>query len=85
MPTLLQRVGGLSVVIRYVKPVRPLCCHTYLFLQPQARLDQCKVTMETLEKQLEEEKQKARLAEKQRGAGTGKEQEARFLLPGPSI
>lgn len=37
----------------------------------QARLDQCKVTMETLEKQLEEEKQKAQMAESQRGAGTG--------------
>ncbi|XP_026212504.1 unconventional myosin-XVIIIb isoform X2 [Anabas testudineus] len=39
----------------------------------QARLDQCKVTMETLEKQLEEEKHKARLAESQRGAGTESE------------
>ncbi|XP_055369543.1 LOW QUALITY PROTEIN: unconventional myosin-XVIIIb-like [Betta splendens] len=39
----------------------------------QARLDQCKVTMETLEKQLEEEKHKARLAENQRGAGTESE------------
>uniref|UniRef100_A0A3Q1H286 Myosin XVIIIB n=1 Tax=Acanthochromis polyacanthus TaxID=80966 RepID=A0A3Q1H286_9TELE len=36
----------------------------------QARLDQCKVTMETLEKQLEEEKQKAQVAESQRGTGT---------------
>ncbi|XP_016537207.1 unconventional myosin-XVIIIb [Poecilia formosa] len=32
------------------------------------RLDQCKVTMETLEKQLEEEKQKAQVAASQRGA-----------------
>ncbi|XP_040013893.1 unconventional myosin-XVIIIb-like [Xiphias gladius] len=39
----------------------------------QARLDQCKVTMETLEKQLEEEKQKAQTAESQRGAGTESE------------
>ncbi|XP_045923264.1 unconventional myosin-XVIIIb-like isoform X2 [Micropterus dolomieu] len=39
----------------------------------QARLDQCKVTMETLEKQLEEEKQKAEMAESQRGAGTDSE------------
>ncbi|XP_038590165.1 unconventional myosin-XVIIIb-like isoform X2 [Micropterus salmoides] len=39
----------------------------------QARLDQCKVTMETLEKQLEEEKQKAQMAESQRGAGTDSE------------
>ncbi|XP_067339392.1 unconventional myosin-XVIIIb-like isoform X1 [Channa argus] len=36
----------------------------------QARLDQCKVTMETLEKQLKEEKHKAELTESQRGAGT---------------
>uniref|UniRef100_A0A3Q4GG27 Unconventional myosin-XVIIIb-like n=1 Tax=Neolamprologus brichardi TaxID=32507 RepID=A0A3Q4GG27_NEOBR len=36
----------------------------------QARLDQCKVTMETLEKQLEEEKQKAQAKESQRGAVT---------------
>ncbi|XP_032426317.1 unconventional myosin-XVIIIb isoform X3 [Xiphophorus hellerii] len=35
-----------------------------------ARLDQCKVTMETLEKQLEEEKQKAQVAASQRGAAT---------------
>uniref|UniRef100_A0A3P9PHC8 Myosin XVIIIB n=1 Tax=Poecilia reticulata TaxID=8081 RepID=A0A3P9PHC8_POERE len=35
-----------------------------------ARLDQCKVTMETLEKQLEEEKQKAHVAASQRGAAT---------------
>ncbi|XP_026153200.1 unconventional myosin-XVIIIb isoform X2 [Mastacembelus armatus] len=35
----------------------------------QARLDQCRVTMETLEKRLEEEKQKAQAAESQRGAG----------------
>ncbi|XP_071322123.1 unconventional myosin-XVIIIb-like isoform X2 [Trachinotus anak] len=39
----------------------------------QARLDQCKVAMETLEKQLEEEKQKAQMAESQRGAGTESE------------
>lgn len=39
----------------------------------QARLDQCKVTMETLEKQLEEEKQKAQIAESHRGAGTESE------------
>uniref|UniRef100_A0A3Q1CN03 Myosin motor domain-containing protein n=1 Tax=Amphiprion ocellaris TaxID=80972 RepID=A0A3Q1CN03_AMPOC len=39
----------------------------------QARLDQCKVTMETLEKQLEEEKQKAQVAESQRGTGTESE------------
>ncbi|XP_041826615.1 unconventional myosin-XVIIIb-like [Melanotaenia boesemani] len=37
------------------------------------RLDQCKVTMETLEKQLEEEKQKAQVAESQRGAATESE------------
>lgn len=37
----------------------------------QARLDQCKVTMGTLEKQLEEEKQRVQAAESQRGAGTG--------------
>ncbi len=30
--------------------------------------------METLEKQLEEEKQKVQIAESQRGAGTGKDQ-----------
>ncbi|XP_030579836.1 unconventional myosin-XVIIIb isoform X1 [Archocentrus centrarchus] len=39
----------------------------------QARLDQCKVTMETLEKQLEEEKQKAQAVEGQRGAVTESE------------
>ncbi|XP_030006849.1 unconventional myosin-XVIIIb isoform X2 [Sphaeramia orbicularis] len=39
----------------------------------QARLDQCKVTMETLEKQLEEEKQKSSMAESQRGAGSESE------------
>uniref|UniRef100_A0A3B4WTY5 Unconventional myosin-XVIIIb-like n=1 Tax=Seriola lalandi dorsalis TaxID=1841481 RepID=A0A3B4WTY5_SERLL len=39
----------------------------------QARLDQCKVAMETLEKQLEEEKQKAQMAQSQRGAGTESE------------
>ncbi|KAK2818617.1 hypothetical protein Q5P01_024178 [Channa striata] len=39
----------------------------------QARLDQCKVAMETLEKQLEEEKHKTKLAESQRGAGTESE------------
>ncbi|XP_061590031.1 unconventional myosin-XVIIIb-like isoform X2 [Cololabis saira] len=39
----------------------------------QARLDQCKVTMETLEKQLEEEKQKVKVAESQRGGGTENE------------
>ncbi|XP_047425911.1 unconventional myosin-XVIIIb-like isoform X2 [Mugil cephalus] len=39
----------------------------------QARLDQCKVTMETLEKQLEEEKQRAQLVESQRGVGTDSE------------
>ncbi|XP_059213270.1 unconventional myosin-XVIIIb-like [Centropristis striata] len=39
----------------------------------QARLDQCKVSMETLEKQLEEEKQKAQIAESQRGAATDSE------------
>ncbi|GLD56815.1 unconventional myosin-XVIIIb isoform X2, partial [Lates japonicus] len=38
-----------------------------------ARLDQCKVAMETLEKQLEEEKQKAQTTESQRGAGTESE------------
>lgn len=53
--------------------MHPLYCQTSLFLQHQARLDQCKVTMETLEKQLEEEKYKAQLAENQRRAGTGKE------------
>ncbi|XP_069557143.1 unconventional myosin-XVIIIb-like isoform X1 [Brachyistius frenatus] len=36
----------------------------------QARLDQGRVAMETLEKQLEEEKQKAQVAEGQRGART---------------
>ncbi|TNM92062.1 hypothetical protein fugu_019074 [Takifugu bimaculatus] len=36
----------------------------------KARLDQCKVTMGTLEKQLEEEKQRVQAAESQRGAGT---------------
>ncbi|XP_076614858.1 unconventional myosin-XVIIIb [Chaetodon auriga] len=35
----------------------------------QARLDQCRVAMETLEKQLEEEKVKVQTAESQRGAG----------------
>ncbi|KAM9307416.1 unconventional myosin-XVIIIb [Pholidichthys leucotaenia] len=39
----------------------------------QARLDQCKVTMETLEKQLEEEKQKAQATESQRKGGTESE------------
>nr|XP_054592877.1 unconventional myosin-XVIIIb isoform X2 [Nothobranchius furzeri] len=39
----------------------------------QVRLDQCKVTIETLEKQLEEEKQKAQVAESQRGAATESE------------
>ncbi|KAM4527204.1 unconventional myosin-XVIIIb isoform 2-T2 [Odontesthes bonariensis] len=39
----------------------------------QARLEQCKVTMETLEKQLEEEMLKAQVAESQRGAATGSE------------
>ncbi|XP_072228607.1 LOW QUALITY PROTEIN: unconventional myosin-XVIIIb-like [Leuresthes tenuis] len=39
----------------------------------QARLDQCRVTMETLEKQLEEEKLKAQVAESQRGAATDSE------------
>ncbi|KAK7929717.1 hypothetical protein WMY93_006112 [Mugilogobius chulae] len=34
------------------------------------RVEQCKVTMETLEKQLEEEKQKSTIAQSQRGAGT---------------
>ncbi|KAK7929716.1 hypothetical protein WMY93_006111 [Mugilogobius chulae] len=36
----------------------------------QLRVEQCKVTMETLEKQLEEEKQKSTIAQSQRGAGT---------------
>lgn len=36
----------------------------------QLRLEQCKVSMETLEKQLEEEKQKSTIAQSQRGAGT---------------
>lgn len=44
------------------------------FFFPQARLDQCKVTMGTLEKQLEEERQRVQAAESQRGAGTGKHQ-----------
>lgn len=44
-----------------------------LSLNAQARLDQCRVPMETLEKQLEEEKQKAATAERQRAAGTGAE------------
>ncbi|XP_027137586.1 unconventional myosin-XVIIIb isoform X3 [Larimichthys crocea] len=39
----------------------------------QARLDQCKVAMETLEKQLEEEKQKVQIAESQRGPATDSE------------
>lgn len=39
----------------------------------QARLEQSKVTMETLEKQLEEEKQKSLIAGSQRGAGTDSE------------
>ncbi|XP_041815696.1 unconventional myosin-XVIIIb-like isoform X2 [Chelmon rostratus] len=39
----------------------------------QARLDQCRVTMETLEKQLEEEKLKVQTAESQRGGGTDSE------------
>ncbi|XP_028456905.1 unconventional myosin-XVIIIb isoform X1 [Perca flavescens] len=39
----------------------------------QARLDQCKVAMETLEKQLEEEKHKAQMAEGHRGAATESE------------
>ncbi|XP_077944755.1 unconventional myosin-XVIIIb isoform X4 [Gasterosteus aculeatus] len=39
----------------------------------QARLDQSKVTMETLEKQLEEEKQKAQVAEGQRGRASDSE------------
>ncbi|KAM6902590.1 unconventional myosin-XVIIIb isoform 1-T2 [Xenentodon cancila] len=39
----------------------------------QTRLDQCKVTMETLEKQLEEEKQKVKVAESQRGGATENE------------
>ncbi|KAM7368559.1 hypothetical protein PAMP_012891 [Pampus punctatissimus] len=39
----------------------------------QARLDQCKVNMETLEKELEKEKQKAQLAESQRVAATESE------------
>lgn len=39
----------------------------------QARLDQCKVSMETVEKQLEEEKQKVQMTESQRGAWTDSE------------
>ncbi|TKS85080.1 Unconventional myosin-XVIIIb [Collichthys lucidus] len=39
----------------------------------KARLDQCKVAMETLEKQLEEEKQKVQIAESQRGPATDSE------------
>ncbi|XP_075949816.1 unconventional myosin-XVIIIb [Anarhichas minor] len=39
----------------------------------QARLDQCRVTMETLQKQLEEEKQKVQIAESQRGPATESE------------
>ncbi|CAJ1069974.1 unconventional myosin-XVIIIb [Xyrichtys novacula] len=39
----------------------------------QARLDQCKVSTETLEKQLEEEKQRVQILEGQRGAGTDSE------------
>ncbi|XP_070706302.1 unconventional myosin-XVIIIb-like [Pempheris klunzingeri] len=39
----------------------------------QARLDQCKVAMETLEKQLEEEKQRVQIAESPRGAATDSE------------
>lgn len=45
----------------------------------QARLDQCKVTMGTLEKQLEEGKQRVQAAENQRGAATGKHQSARGI------
>lgn len=45
----------------------------------QARLDQCKVTMGTLEKQLEEEKQRVQTAESQRRAGTGKHQTPRQI------
>lgn len=48
-----------------------LYSQTCLFFD-QARLDQCKVTMEALEKQLEEEKQKVLNTESQRGAATGK-------------
>lgn len=51
-------------------------------LPPQARLDQCKVTMGTLEKQLEEEKQRVQTAESQRGAGTGKHQRPLLFLKG---
>lgn len=51
-------------------------------LPPQARLDQCKVTMGTLEKQLEEEKQRVQTAESQRGAGTGKHQRPLLFLQG---
>lgn len=47
----------------------------------QARLDQCKVTMGTLEKQLEEEKQRVQTAESQRGAGTGKHLQPLLFLP----
>ncbi|CAL9682431.1 unnamed protein product [Knipowitschia caucasica] len=39
----------------------------------QLRLEQCKVTMETLEKQLEEEKQKSTIAQSQRGKETESE------------
>nr|XP_046231592.1 unconventional myosin-XVIIIb-like isoform X2 [Scatophagus argus] len=39
----------------------------------QARVDQCRVAMVTLEKQLEEEKLRVQTAESQRGAGTGSE------------
>ncbi|KAM4634781.1 unconventional myosin-XVIIIb [Polymixia lowei] len=39
----------------------------------QARLDQCKVTMETLEKQLEEEKQKVQIKQSQTGPATDSE------------
>lgn len=48
-----------------------LCSYMPLFLL-KTRLDQCKVTMGTLEKKLEEEKQRVKAAESQRGTGTGK-------------
>lgn len=50
--------------------------HSSAWALHQARLDQSKVTMGTLEKQLEEGKQRVQAAESQRGAGTGKHQSA---------
>lgn len=48
-----------------------LCSYMSPFLL-QTRLDQCKVTMGTLEKKLDEEKQRVKSAESQRGTVIGK-------------